>query len=1159
MKTVVEQLLDWVLLNDAGKTTAMSFFIGAGVSFEYGIPTTLRFALEFLRSIKCRLTEDEELIVEQVGNKLDKKDESKDAADVTDEEADELISLFIHKFRHETSPETAYSFFHELQKKALSEFSEDGILTLERIVDLWKNDYIKIVVTTNFDNFIEHRIEDSNKKILNTDETKFKHEVFDYNAIENGEIPKNVGVGMLIKACGDITRSNALWTHEDFEKKISKDVIAWIERKIAESPIVLLGYNANEKPLANMITRHSHFVASVSPSPLEKIRTLKDIHEKRISEASDSFGLRHAQSTANKFVETLYERIYEKTADKRLILSYLALKDRLIELDNLRKADPAPFHHIKRTEAYERLAEFIFETESSKNLQLVLGDAGHGKTSLLNELKADESLDCLSVFIPAKETRATLNDWFLRITDEYSDVRSICSMAKSLGKRIIFIVDGVNEADNLDDLRRLLTDIVHILDQHRDGFVKAIISCRNDFWNRIGHDFERNYEAEPFVLAQFNMDDVKNVLQKSSDTQRYLTSRYKYLHKLLQDPLLFTYFFESGISEHSEISELSLYNGTYKKRTEAGRAERLTNADHTIVWFCRQVEEHKNLRVRLNSPTTPPEVQKLCSAGILYLNNYGNVRFAEERMGEYIFGKIYLYDYKWHNDFKHQGYDFYEAYKEFNTVLSLYEERDTAYINHYFNALVFFVASCSDSEQLLLYKNGNTYDKNIVRLAALLRRHTSISSEYETDSMLSAVSLMEKDNYPKLLNMMLDSDHRFFAKIPFHFGAKLTPDNFLDFIEYIAKQVHVTKVNLENERNWTSILLNSILIYVLRNGPAGILAREELLSHLSSIVSTLSPEFLASKIHEILSDNSRALFHFHRTDKLGDLFTIDWYWKDKLRQALRDGLFNLEYEDICGLIYQNSATRLILRFLICLDYKNDRIFSFLRQAFAGDSLRIHDYCLGILGGISKLDPQHMDISAYYVNLMRDSHPELFYMKHMTDNASSESQYDPIVPHFTSMLFHNKDFTIKEFLPEANAQGLFRLGRLAQKTILDFPAETIRFMFDFCKKEDFLHQEIQIALRAGAMFAPQHFWREASSRGLDWTIIRNDDDDSELKRIISQVRDYDWFHSMQFSISAAENENSTREILHHLLHNDSLEDFLFDIANKLTGSTIDPNL
>src|SRR4051812_10870114 len=104
------------------------FFVGAGCSLEYGIPTTYDLAKRYLLSDKGGLSEEEKA-------ELEKQDPS------------EVFSLFLKKFRDENTINIEYSFFLDIVEEARRKYASRA-LTYEMLVDLWLKGYVDLIITT---------------------------------------------------------------------------------------------------------------------------------------------------------------------------------------------------------------------------------------------------------------------------------------------------------------------------------------------------------------------------------------------------------------------------------------------------------------------------------------------------------------------------------------------------------------------------------------------------------------------------------------------------------------------------------------------------------------------------------------------------------------------------------------------------------------------------------------------------------------------------------------------------------------------------------------------------------------------------------------------------------------------------------------------------
>ena len=290
LDSVVQRIL--ALLFDANRNqqAKISLFVGAGVSREYGVPTTLGFAKRFFEDAISGLSEETRAAIRSSSD-------------------EEQIRRFIQLFKEQLDSDLAYAFFKQVERESLSQTHLDKIITYDRIIDLWRNGYIKVVVTTNFDSLFEQK---TSTQRPDAAQPPFELTILDYHDLARTDRPAIIGSAILVKIAGQIERSNMLWTEEDFANKLTDEVLTWLSVRIADTPLVLLGYTASERPLADLLAHHQMYAASVVPRQLDEVKTLAQLTSRR-THLHD-----HVKATAGEFVTKLYESIYQHTKNQIL-------------------------------------------------------------------------------------------------------------------------------------------------------------------------------------------------------------------------------------------------------------------------------------------------------------------------------------------------------------------------------------------------------------------------------------------------------------------------------------------------------------------------------------------------------------------------------------------------------------------------------------------------------------------------------------------------------------------------------------------------------------------------------------------------------------------------------------------------------------------------
>lgn len=1117
LDSVIKRILSLLFDSNRRRRAKLSLFVGAGVSREYGIPTTLDFAKRFFADALSGL------------------DESTRAA-ISSLSSEEQVHEFVCRFKEQLDSDLAYAFFKAVEKESLSATQIEEVITYDRIIDMWRNGYVKVVVSTNFDSLIERKIEALNRDC----DPPFEITVLDYHDLAHEERPTLLETAVLVKIAGQIERSNMLWTEQDFAQNLTERVLMWLTGRIDETPALLLGYTASEAPLAELLARHKQYAASVAPQPLAEIKNLLALAERR------EHLFDHVAVTASDFVATLYESLYQHTKDPNLALSYYALVDRIDRLNADRATRPNLTPIIERPSAINLLREFSRSCEPERRCLLLLGESGYGKSTLIETLAAETKGE-LYIRIPGNELNHTLNEWLSRLDDV--DVGYVCRLTRLLSKNLVLVIDGLNEC--LDTLRAktVLQDVVRVLDLYNDGHVRVIVTCRPEYWAKLRFDFNRVYVCPPAELGPFDKDELELAISRLSGVADLNLPRWSYVRELLRVPQMYGFFVHLEQDPYAAMAETTLYQALLAKRQSA-----VEGANRALIWLCSAMREGHRMNVPLLDAGADAEVRaslmELADVGTLQVNRFDIIRFAEDRLAEFVFGQLYLYEYCWQS-----GRAARNIHATFQELISEYRRSGADapdYKVHFLNSLVFFAARCADEEIIKLYRAGSTFERTIIRSAVLLRRSLGTYEELADDPVIMAVAVLDKANYQKLLRVLLAGEERFFTTIPFNYGAKLFPEHFLDFIEFLAAYIVEHEIALEKERRYSTLLVNSLLIYLLRNGPEQLLKRSQLLANCFELAWRTPKEFIAARLSESIEENSRYLFHYHPTDKLSDLLHLDWYWRERLLEALRGSVFDLPWQDLLGLLHSGSPVRLVMRFLFARDIYDSRLSRFVGEVFqAGDAVA-YDFCMGVLGLAGKLDATFIPLSAEAVARMCEEATTSFYKSTLGDFDDGDSQYDPLVPHVTTIMLRGLPLDLEGLMPVRDRKTAFRIGRLAQKTILDFPDETLDFIYQFLEGGE-SDPEIQIALRAAARFSPASFWKVARRRQPEDLFEVPGEEIAEITRVLAQVRDFDWVKTVAFAIASPARKRALTELLVTLLKSGSLEAFFQSLVEKVAGA------
>lgn len=223
-----------------------------------------------------------------------------------------------------------------------------------------------------------------------------------------------------------------------------------------------------------------------------------------------------------------------------------------------------------------KLEEFlkILELFESKTL-LLIDNAGKGKTTFLcnivENLYFKRNIDC--IFISAYKIQD--GDIIQYLTKDFYDYPSFINkleyMAKKDKKIITFIIDGLNENDNLKKFSRNLVHFIETVQEKEN--LKIILSCRREY-------LDERFKELVFFNHENKITFIENIFKIESFLEyEYIDNYFRYFNieafpsfevkeKLMENPLLLRFFCEAYQGCNcSEI--LSLYKyGLFVTYTE---------------------------------------------------------------------------------------------------------------------------------------------------------------------------------------------------------------------------------------------------------------------------------------------------------------------------------------------------------------------------------------------------------------------------------------------------------------------------------------------------------------------------------------------------------------------------------------------------------------
>ncbi|MCF6437777.1 SIR2 family protein, partial [Pseudoalteromonas sp. MMG022] len=1074
MTSAIHRLLSYLFDENGKITKKLVIFIGAGVSREYGIPTTWGFAELFFKSPLSGFSEEEKLKVEHLAD-------------------DDFIKLFISEFSSKLSSETAYSFFKEHERDAIGKARKEKA-TYDWIISLWKSGYIQLVFTTNFDTLLEETIRSKY--------TDFSFSVADYSDLQRAQIPSNISYNQIIKLAGDINRTSMLWTETEFEKAVTEEVENFITLNSYNSPILLLGYTASEKPIRRILKKHNKLKVSVNPKRLEDIKSLHEVISK------DKFN-QHVETFSATFIQKLYEEIFRRTGDKSLLLSFENIKRKIIKTRNdLYFFNDKTSKHIVRESGLDKINK-IFKSDERGLLYIVHGESGVGKSYYFKRYVIYDSNEELRVFIPASELTHSLSSWFNKFGD--LTIHELVRLVAFLDKKLHIIIDGLNELISNKMTISLLNEINGILDKSyldsNSGFIKVVITTRTDFWNMFSNikSINRKYGSE-IEFGRLSKDEVVKAVHHNHPYIYEEIKRNPFLAKILSTPQNLSHIISIGSKGINDISESKLFEISFNNLIERSSETSLKTVDdlyevsmeyliycyrkRSILPSIFEVNEHRE------------KFESLVSLGFLKKDRVGTLQFIDERMGEYLFGVILFKEYF----YIRSKMDVVDIIKESLSVM--YEAKSTSMKVHIINSIFFFINELSKDSCKALLNSDDSYIGSIFKASVIRKGSFTLTNEEIYEPLYLAVSMVDSENFNILNEKLMSCEGYDFKRLPLNYSAKMYTRSSIEFYKFIVEKGMANFDSEKEQRKQLTLIMDMSIALSLRKG-ASILAR----APLKKLISRINKDYFVDLVYESLVNNRRSFFHNSSDDNLSDIYDIEWIVKKRLNKAVRCGVFSLSNSHIIFLMEQPACVRLVLKFLFVIDENKKRFEELLSDILAINSIRVVDTTLGILSYLAKINPEeYYDMAYNFQVTLNIKHGYIFQWKHAIDGkADQHHQYDPLVPFATSILHCKGEASFLEYFKEHTEFSPYTIGKLAQKTLLDFPLSTIKLLNLYADRSDYMdNPEIRVATRGLSRFSASTFWEYGSEALHKSAFSTSKNDLAELNRIVSQVRDYDWY-------------------------------------------------
>ncbi|HEY0370605.1 MAG TPA: SIR2 family protein, partial [Thermoanaerobaculia bacterium] len=857
-----EKLLALLLTSSGGVKERIVVFVGAGCSREYGIPTTLELARDFLSGPKAGLDDDQRRSLENL-------------------DADELFELFLARFQKENSIDVQRRFFDDVIADCRRR-AEQKAHTYEMLVDLWRNGFIELVITTNFDHLIEEVAGDVT--------------VLDYRDIAAKDKPQAPDGLILVKLAGDVRRSKMLWTVTDFAENVTDDVIRWLTARTSLKPLVLIGYRANEAEVRRVLISNEREMFLVFPGPPE---SAPDLASAARTKRGPTY---HADTTASAFLAELTEGIYARSKRDSLLFSFQALREKLRAIVNEYPDAPDDRRYVVRTDLDSILREHIESVSNDRRVLVLLGDSGYGKTFALKRLVLTGGRDVAVAYVAAHEIPTQgLTTWFGRIRG--LTLNSICELATNRNRRLVIIIDGLNEMDDTGRALHVLAEAMSVLDRYERN-VTFIVSSRPEFWGNLSHVLQRRQWSNLFEVGRYTEAECIEGLQRLGLELNVRALRKHPARAALAIPMVQHLIAELGVQRLESITQHALFDALYKHKVDS----RPSAWRRVLFKLCRQIHQRNVVAVPDFGESLRNEEERalrsLIGDEILTENDQAKVSFRFDTFAEYTFARLYLQDALLE-----------EIDSEWPTEIVPFLQRligewctttaeHLSYRIFLLGAMKFLVAMRSDGEINELLSSGDFQIAQLARDAVYSRKDLAFVPAFADDAFLVSVAMHRSENYVALLRAIEGSAGRG-TTFPLNIASKLFPATLLDFLQYIARQVSRSDSQSPLPLR---VLLHGLLIYAMRNGRDAGRRRTGLLRIMASLSRLRDGDYVAANVEQTLLESSRYLLHSDSGSRLSDITELEIFYKHLLRRALRESAFSLSASEMSMLIRKNMVT-----------------------------------------------------------------------------------------------------------------------------------------------------------------------------------------------------------------------------------------------------------
>lgn len=315
--------------------------------------------------------------------------------------------------------------------------------------------------------------------------------------------------------------------------------------------------------------------------------------------------------------------------------------------------------YLERPSFEEQITQFV---KSNKNIMLVIGDNGSGKTNLVSAWadshdKDDNLLvvfqDCrdfkLHNLQPTSFERSLFRLLGFAYPSEHADpfsvfLEKIGEIQESDSARVILFLDGLNEHPEADKLVRILRD--SIIRRNAPGWLKTIITCRSEAWDRALSSLLESQEYEEMRLQNFTQDEAEKAYEERYGLKPSWTELAQSVQELLTVPLMlglaYEVYHETAIPIRLHQSEL--LNAYLERFVLASALESTIDGRFLKAMLNLMYRKRKNTIQKAEIHDDPTVEEAITS--VIYLPNNPYLRGLDELLRETADGNAITFRYE---------------------------------------------------------------------------------------------------------------------------------------------------------------------------------------------------------------------------------------------------------------------------------------------------------------------------------------------------------------------------------------------------------------------------------------------------------------------------------------------------------------------------------